>query len=125
TYYRAVNAIGQFWLKTPSWRRPVMKDAKTLFTRPCLTLAACACMTLAAGSASAQLAPNQTNGFGNGRLVTFTYLQNFGCVDQPTMDLDRNGVMAQSDPNEMQTPICQVVTEPTADPSGADRSEEH
>jgi hypothetical protein len=97
-----------------------MKDAKTLFTRPCLTLAACACMTLAAGSASAQLAPNQTNGFGNGRLVTFTYLQNFGCVDQPTMDLDRNGVMAQSDPNEMQTPICQVVTEPTADPSGAD-----
>jgi hypothetical protein len=97
-----------------------MKNAKTLFTRPCLTLAACACMTLAAGSASAQLAPNQTNGFGNGRLVTFTYLQNFGCVDQPTMDLDRNGVMAQSDPNEMQTPICQVVTEPTADPSGAD-----
>jgi hypothetical protein len=97
-----------------------MKDAKTLFTRPCLTLAACACMTLAAGSASAQLAPNQTNGFGNGRLVTFSYLQNFDCVDQPTMDLDRNGVKAQSDPNEMQTPICQVVTEPTADPSGAD-----
>ncbi len=36
------------------------------------------------------------------------------------MDLDRNGVMAQSDPNEMQTPICQVVTESTIDPSGAD-----
>jgi hypothetical protein len=34
------------------------------------------------------------------------------------MDLDFNGVMAQSDPNEMQTPICQPVTEPTADPSG-------
>ena len=30
---------------------------------------------------SAQLAPNQTNGFGNGRIVTFTYLQNFDCVD--------------------------------------------
>jgi hypothetical protein len=97
-----------------------MKDTKTLFTRPCLTLATCACMTLAAGSATAQLAPNQTNGFGNGRLVTFTYLQNFDCVDQPTMDLDHNGVKAQSDPNEMQTPICQVVTEPTADPSGAE-----
>jgi hypothetical protein len=34
------------------------------------------------------------------------------------MDLDFNGVLAQSDPNEMQTPICQPVTEPTQDPSG-------
>src|SRR5207302_7141805 len=83
-----------------------------------LTLAACVCLTLAASRASAQLAPNQTNGFGNGRLVTFTYLQNFDCVTQPAMDLDRNGVKAQSDPNELQTPICQVVTEPTADPTG-------
>ena len=68
----------------------------------------------------AQLAPNQTNGFGNGRLVTFTYLQNFDCVDQPTMDLDFNHIMPQSDPNEMQTPICQPVTEPTQDPTGGD-----
>jgi hypothetical protein len=58
--------------------------------------------------------------FGNGRLITFSYLQNFDCVDQPTMDLDFNGVKAQSDPNEMQTPICQAVTEPTADPAGED-----
>jgi len=82
----------------------------------------CVCLTVVVGSASAQapLAPNQTNGFGNGRLVKFTYLQNFDCVDQPTMDLDFNGRKAQSDPNEMQTPICQVVTESTADPAGAD-----
>src|SRR5438874_5036242 len=65
-----------------------------------------------------QLAPNQTHGFGNGPLVTFTYLQNFDCVEEPTMDLDFNGVKAQSDPNELQTPICQVVTEPSADPTG-------
>jgi hypothetical protein len=38
-----------------------------------------------------ELAPNQTNGFGNNRLVTFTYLQNFDCVDQPTLDLDSTG----------------------------------
>ena len=69
-------------------------------------------------AAQSQLGPNQTNGFGNGRIVTFTYLQNFDCVDQPTMDLDFNGVKAQSDPNEMQTPICQAVTEPTQDPAG-------
>src|SRR2546430_4866393 len=81
-------------------------------------LAICACMTLAAGSAVAQLAPNQTHGFGNNRLVTLTYLQNFDCVDQPTLDLDFNGKLAQSDPNEMQAPICQPVTEPTQDPTG-------
>src|SRR5215469_11678964 len=83
-----------------------------------LTLAGYTCLMLIPDSASAQLAPNQTNGFGNGRLVTFTYLQNFDCVDQPLLDLDFNRIKAQSDPNEMQTPICQVVTEPTEDPTG-------
>jgi hypothetical protein len=92
-----------------------------LIPRPRLSvmLAVCTCITFAAVSASAQLANNQTNGFGNNRLVTFTYLQSFDCVDQPTMDLDFNAILAQSDPNEMQTPICQPVTEPTQDPAGA------
>lgn len=81
---------------------------------------AVACMVLLAGTASAQLQNNQTEGFGNNRLVTFTYLQNFDCVDQPLMDLDFNHMPAESDPNEMQTPICQAVTEPTQDPAGGD-----
>src|SRR5579864_8090269 len=94
---------------------------KPLATRRWLTLLSCTCLTLAAGStAQAQLAPNQTNGFGNNRLVTFTYQQNFDCVDQPSLDLDFNGIKAQSDPNEMQTPICQPITEPTEDPAGGD-----
>src|SRR6185437_1566461 len=83
-----------------------------------LALAVCICMLLATGSAWAQLGPNQTQGFGSNRLVTFTYLQSFACVDQPTLDLDFNGKKAQSDPNEMQTPICQPITEPTQDPAG-------
>jgi hypothetical protein len=91
---------------------------RTLLARLCLMLTTCACMTLTAVGASAQLADNQTSGFGNNRLVTFTYLQNFDCVDQPTLDLDFNGILAQSDPHEMQTPICQAVTEPTEDPTG-------
>jgi hypothetical protein len=91
---------------------------RTLLTRLSLALATCALMAFTTGSASAQLADNQTNGFGNNRLVTFTYLQNFDCVDQPTLDLDFNGKLAQSDPNEMQMPICQPVTEPTQDPTG-------
>jgi hypothetical protein len=88
------------------------------FTRPSLTIAICGSMLLAANNGWAQLAPNQTNGFGNGKLVTFTYLQNFDCVTEPNMDLDFNKKPAQSDANELQTPICQAVTEPSADPTG-------
>lgn len=95
-------------------RRPL----HALLTQRSLILATCVCMLATAITASAQLANNQTNGFGNNQLVTFTYLQNFDCVDQPTMDLDFNSKLAQSDPNEMQTPICQAVTEPTQDPAG-------
>lgn len=100
----------------------VTKTSLARSTRPFLMVGACVCMMLAANitCAQTQLAPNQTIGFGNGGLVTFTYLQNFDCVDQPTLDLDFNGMLAQSDPNEMQTPICQPITEPTADPSGGD-----
>ena len=88
--------------------------------RHCLAATLCTGMALLAGNAWAQLAPNQTEAFGNGRVITFTYLQNFDCVDQPLLDLDFNGNPAQTDPNEMQTPICQVVTEPTQDPTGGD-----
>ncbi|HTI37175.1 MAG TPA: hypothetical protein VL484_06435 [Vicinamibacterales bacterium] len=77
-------------------------------------------LMLAPPMASGQQAPNQTLGFGNGRLVLFTYQQNFDCVDEPTLDLDFNGKPSASDPNEMQMPICQPLTEPSADPSGRD-----
>jgi hypothetical protein len=76
------------------------------------------CLTFLAASASAQQAPNQTIGFGADQLLTFTYTQNFDCVDQPLLDLDFNGIPAESDRNEMQTPICQPITEPTQDPTG-------
>jgi len=106
----------------PHVLRVLTMTSLTRSVRPFLLLVGCVSMMLSAHItyAQTQLAPNQTNGFGNGRLVTFTYLQNFDCVDQPTLDLDFNGVLAQSDPNEMQTPICQPITEPTADPSGTD-----
>lgn len=105
-------------MKRLSFRRSSFN--RDLSGHQCLATGICAAMGLLAGNAWAQLAPNQTEGFGNGRVITFTYLQNFDCVDQPTLDLNFNGVMAQSDPNEMQTPICQVVTEPTQDPTGGD-----
>lgn len=72
------------------------------------------------GSAYGQsLSPNQTFGFSGGKLEKFTYTQNFDCVDQAKDDLDHNGVLAQSDSGEFQTPICQAATQPTIDPTGA------
>lgn len=101
--------------RSQSWLRQAVRHRPIPFTA---AIVICAWMAFAANNAAAQLAANQTNGFGNGRLITFTYLQNFDCVAEPSMDLDFNGTPAQSDPSEMQTPICQAVTEPLHDPTG-------
>jgi hypothetical protein len=78
-----------------------------------------AAVALIAASASAQtLKPNQTLGFGAGKLLTFTYTQNFDCIDQPFDDLNFNGIIAAKDPDELQTPICQAGIQPTINPPG-------
>ena len=61
---------------------------------------------------------NQTEGFGAGKRLVFTYTQNFDCIDQPKADQDFNHKKAESDPNEMQIPICQAGTDPTINPPG-------
>jgi hypothetical protein len=71
-----------------------------------------------ATTASAQSKPNQTLGYGVGEVLTFTYTQNFDCVDQPNSDLNFNGIPAALDPREMQIPICRVSTQPTINPPG-------
>jgi hypothetical protein len=53
----------------------------------------------------ASMKANQTQGFGEGRVLEFTYTQNFDCIDQPKDDLNYNMIKAASDPGEMQTPI--------------------
>jgi hypothetical protein len=74
---------------------------------------------LAASAAySQQLTPNQTFGYGNDQVLTFTYGQSFMCVDQPGWDLNFNGVKAQSDPTEFQIPICQAGIQPKIGPTG-------
>lgn len=80
--------------------------------------------TLAAGTGMAQTlptpGPNQTLGYGNGKILEFTYSENFDCVDQPTEDLNFNGLLAQVDPSEMYIPICQPGNAATTfDPTGA------
>jgi hypothetical protein len=57
-------------------------------------------------------------GYGDNKLLTFTYSESFTCIDQPGSDLNFNGIPAESDPAEMQTPICQVGTQPTINPNG-------
>ncbi len=88
---------------------------KFSISRPVLLLAAVAAISVAA---SAQSKPNQTLGYGENKLLTFTYSENFTCIDQPGSDLNFNGIPAESDPAEMQTPICQVGTQPTINPNG-------
>ena len=78
---------------------------------------------LLAGIASVQAQtpgplPNNTLGFGGGQLLRFVYAQAFHCVDQPKDDLNFNGTPAFHDPNEFQTPICQVGLDPTVSPAG-------
>jgi hypothetical protein len=65
------------------------------------------------------IAVNQTEGFANGQLLVFTYLQNFSCIHEPFDDLNHNGKVAAVDPNEFQRPICVVGKKPTIDPTGA------
>ncbi len=71
-----------------------------------------------AADAGSGLKPNQTEGFGAGQPLTFTYTQSFACVDQPKSDLDFNKKKAQSDPGEQQIPICQAGIDPTINPPG-------
>jgi hypothetical protein len=78
-----------------------------------------ATMALIAATTSAQtLQPNQTFGFGDSQVLLFNYTQNFDCIDQPGDDLNFNGIIAAEDPGEMQTPICQVGTNPSINPPG-------
>jgi hypothetical protein len=76
-------------------------------------------VALLAVSASAQtLKANQTLGYGDNQLLTFTYTQSFSCIDQPNDDLNFNGVIAAKDPGEQQTPICQLGINPSINPVG-------
>ncbi len=76
-------------------------------------------VALLAVSASAQtLKANQTLGYGDNQLLTFTYTQSFSCIDQPNDDLNFNGVIAAKDPGEQQTPICQLGINPSINPNG-------
>jgi hypothetical protein len=84
--------------------------------RPILMLAIVSSISLTSFSQAAP--PNVTLGYGVGQVVKFFYTQNFACVDQPNSDLNFNGIPAAKDPAEIQTPICEVGTQPTINPPG-------
>lgn len=98
-----------------------------------LALTALATVAIPVGHASDSdptrpIALNQTDGFGNKKLLVFTYFQNFSCIHEPFDDLDGlghtgDGTVAADDPDEFQTPQC-ILGEsgsgslPTIDPTG-------
>jgi len=77
-----------------------------------------AAMSFAQTGTSAPLKINQTAGFGDGQKLVFTYLQSYGCVDEPFSDLNHNGKVAAEDPEEFQKPICVVGHQSSIDPAG-------
>lgn len=91
--------------------------AKTLFTLVLLAVATAGAFAQSA-TASGPLKLNQTAGFGDGQLLVFTYLQSYGCVDEPFSDLNHNGKVAAEDPGEFQKPICVVGQQSSLDPAG-------
>ena len=50
---------------------------------------------------------NETEGFGAGQLLVFTYLQELYCTHEAFDDLNRNGKVSAIDPFEFQRPFAQ------------------
>jgi hypothetical protein len=69
------------------------------------------------------IAVNQTDGYGNNKLLAFTYFMNYHCTHEPFDDLNHNGHVAATDPDEFQTPVCAVGVNPMLDPAGKPISE--
>jgi hypothetical protein len=96
-----------------------MEDAmKNLMREALVCIALLSTSTISYAQDPAKLQQNQTEGFGAGKLLTFTYTQSFDCVDQAKDDLDFNKKKADADPNELQIPICQAGINPTINPPG-------
>jgi hypothetical protein len=75
-------------------------------------------ITTTVGTHAQALKGNQTQGYGEGKVLTFTYTQNFECTEQPTDDINFNGVKADQDQSETQTPICQAGDAVKINPPG-------
>ena len=76
--------------------------------------------TSATATPSRPIRADQTDGYADGRLLTFTYGQQYDCVHEPGDDRDGDGIPADRDPDEFQTPVCEVGfgTKVGLDPAG-------
>jgi hypothetical protein len=76
--------------------------------------------TSASTDPSRPIRVDQTDGYADGKVVVFTYGQNYQCVHEPFDDRDGDGVPAAQDPDEFQKPICEVGfgTKVGIDPAG-------
>lgn len=86
--------------------------------RGLLMSAALVSFATAAQADGLKLKDNQTLGYGANQILKFNYTQNFDCVDQQKGNLDFDKHRADTDPGEMQIPICQAGIDPTINPPG-------
>jgi hypothetical protein len=66
----------------------------------------------------AKLKSNQTLGYGDDRLLDFTYQQQFDCLIQAGDDRNYSGTIAALSPAQFNFPQCQVGAPATIDPTG-------
>lgn len=64
------------------------------------------------------LAPNETFGFGDDKLLVFRYRQQFDCVIGPNSDVDSIGKPADRTPEQFKSPECVIGIPSTLSPSG-------
>ncbi len=63
---------------------------RDVLTKVAIAAAMFGATAFVATGASAQLTANQTAGFAKGKNYTFTYTENYDCVDEPGDDLNFN-----------------------------------
>jgi hypothetical protein len=105
-------------------RRSIMVTGGVALTGLTATFALYGVTASAGSSASANpsrpIRVDQTDGYADGKVVVFTYGENYQCVHEPFDDRDGDGVPAAQDPGEFQKPVCEVGfgTKVGIDPAG-------
>jgi hypothetical protein len=70
------------------------------------------------GRPNVQIAANQTDAYGDGQVIVFTYGQSFDCVDDPADNIDQVNGPSQQDPREVNGPHCAAAFDAKVDPTG-------
>jgi len=93
-------------------------DAMRAYLGAVAAIAMMTAVNVSFAGAPPPLGPHHTEGFGAGKLLNFSYHENYDCVELPSDDLDFDKQPAELDADELQIPICQAGTNPRRNPPG-------